>query len=128
MRLLLDTCTFLWIIGRPDRLSQRAKSLFRDPKNATFLSAVSMWEIGVKNRLGKLPLPGEPAVFLPTMRRAHHIAALDLDEAAALEVSDLPLLHNDPFDRMLICQARRLDLTILSPDAAIRSYDVKTDW
>jgi len=128
VKLLLDTCTFLWVIVDPGRLSDHAQHLFCDAANPTFLSVVSGWEIAVKHRLGRLPLPTEPSSFIPAMRRAHGIADLPLDEDAALRVADLPDHHGDPFDRMLICQALYHDLVLLTPDAAITRYDVRVEW
>jgi len=102
LRLLLDTCTFLWIAAGSKELSETAADLFRDPDNEVFLSAVSAWEIAVKHGIGRLPLPGDPARFVPEQRKAHGIADLPLDEAAALLLTHLPALHRDPFDRMLV--------------------------
>ena len=128
LRLLLDTCTFLWIAaGAPD-LSGRAREAFVDPGNEVHLSAVSGWEIAVKHALGRLPLPEPPDRFVPAQRRAHGIGALPLDEGAALFLARLPALHRDPFDRMLVSQAIVGGLTLLTPDEGIRAYAVPTLW
>ena len=76
MRLLLDTCTFLWLVGDAKELSARARDAFADPTNEAFLSAASAWEIAVKHRLGKLPLPSSPDEFVPAQREAHGIELL----------------------------------------------------
>ena len=81
MRLLLDTCTFLWIVGGAPELSARARQAFADPGNEVYLSAASAWEIAVKHRLGRLPLPETPDRFVPRARDAHGIDRLDIDEA-----------------------------------------------
>lgn len=128
MRLLLDTCTFLWIVAGSDRLSERARELFVDPANDVLLSAVSAWEIAVKHDLGRLPLPDAPYRWLPAMREAHGIWSLPLDEEAVLLLPRLPTPHRDPFDRMLVCQAMHGGLTILTPDEAIADYPVATTW
>lgn len=128
MRLLLDTCTFLWIAaGAPD-LSPAAREAFEDPENEVFLSAVSAWEIALKHALGRLPLPSDPALFVPEQRRGQGIGELPLDERAALLLPRLPALHRDPFDRILVCQALAGGLTILTPDGDIRGYAVPTLW
>lgn len=128
MRLLLDTCSFLWIVGGTKDLSRRARELVVDPENEVYLSAASAWEIAVKHRLGRLPLP-EPAYdFVPRQRLAHGIEWLDIDEAAALHVAKLPDLHHDPFDRMLVAQALVGGLVLLTPDAAIQQYPARTLW
>ena len=128
MNLLLDTCTFLWIAADAEDLSKNVRELFLDRENDVYLSAVSVWEISVKNALGKLPLPTSPDMFVPDQRERHGIAALPLDEIAALQLPKLPALHQDPFDRMLICQAIAAGLVILTPDEQIVRYPVRCVW
>jgi PIN domain nuclease of toxin-antitoxin system len=128
MKLLLDTCTFLWIVTGDASLSAPARKLFSDPANEVFLSSVSAWEIAVKHSLGKLPLPRPPSVLVPAERQRHQIEPLALDEAAALFSAKLPELHKDPFDRMLVCQAMVGGLTLLTPDSLITQYPVATIW
>src|ERR1700679_2714379 len=114
MRILLDTCEFLWLVAGDTRISPSVISAVRDPQNEVFLSAVSFWEISLKHGLGKLPLPQPPAQFVPLQREKHLIAPLALDEAAVAQWSGLPRLHRDPFDRMLVCQAKAHGLTLAS--------------
>jgi PIN domain nuclease of toxin-antitoxin system len=128
VKILLDTCTFLWIILEAEALSERARELHADPTNEVYLSAVSAWEIAVKFALGRLPLPDDPVRFIPEQRASHGILPLALRETACLHLPRLPLLHGDPFDRMLICQAIADSLTILTPDKAIGQYPIRTDW
>jgi len=128
LRILLDTCTFLWIISADPTLSAHARELFADPLNEVFLSSVSSWEIVVKYNLGRLPLPEPPESFIPRQRRLHQIDSLPLEEEAALHLTKLPDYHKDPFDRMLVSQALVHGLTILTPDQAIRNYQARTSW
>jgi PIN domain nuclease of toxin-antitoxin system len=128
MKILLDTCTFLWLIQDPDKLSQTARSLFSDPHNEVYLSPISNWEILVKHQLGCLVLPNNPGDFLIEQRKAHHIEALPFDESAISYLMRLPTHHQDPFDRMLICQAIAHNLTILSPDDKIKQYPITSTW
>ena len=128
MKLLLDTCAFLWIAGDASALSKRARELFRGADNEVYLSAASAWEIAVKHTLGRLPLPEPPARFVREMREAHGIAPLAIDEDSALHVSRLPALHRDPFDRMLVSQAIVHGLTILTPDPILMDYPARTIW
>ena len=128
MRLLLDTSTFLWVISDAPDLSARARELFVDPGNEVYLSAVSAWEIAVKYALGRLPLPEPPERFVPIQRQQHGIDPLPLDEEVALHLARLPLLHKDPFDRMLVCQAIVHGLVILTPDKLVNQYPVRTMW
>jgi PIN domain nuclease of toxin-antitoxin system len=128
LRILLDTCTFLWVVSGDAAISGRARRLVADRSHECFLSAVSAWEIAVKNAIGRLPLPAAADRFVPAERERHGIAPLPLDELSALQLPRLPLLHRDPFDRMLVCQALAGGLTILTPDEQIRRYPVLTDW
>ncbi len=128
MKVLLDTCTFLWIMLGSPQLSQSARRIFSHPGNVVYLSAISSWEIALKNSMGKLPLPGRAADFVAEQRRLRGIETLPLDEEASLYIPLLPKLHNDPFDRMLICQSIVHGLTILTPDQMIAQYPVRTAW
>ena len=128
MRMLLDTCAFLWIITNAPELSNHARELFRDPANEVFLSSVSAWEISIKHVLGRLPLPEPPERLIPEQREKHGIQTLPLEEGATLHLARLPLLHKDPFDRMLICQAIIHGLAILTPDTLISQYAVQSIW
>ena len=126
--LLLDTVTFLWLLSDSPRLSEKTRGAFRDPDNEVYLSSVSSWEIAVKNRLGKLPLPQPAEIFVPEMRETLLVESLPLDEASTLQLCKLPDLHRDPFDRMLVCQAIEHGLTIMTPDEQIRQYPVRCLW
>ncbi len=128
MRVLLDTVTFLWAVSAAPELSDEASELFEDPDNEIYLSSVSTWEIAIKHMLRKLPLPEPPAKFIPTQRKHHGIDSLALDEEATLYLTRLPVLHRDPFDRMLVCQAVVQNLVILTPDELINQYPVRTIW
>ena len=128
MKILLDTCTFLWIITDSEDLSQTARDLFSDPGNDVYLSAVSTWEISVKFKLGKLLLPEHPDQFIPLQRSKHLVESLSLDEESTLQLQRLPELHKDPFDRMLVCQAIVHGLIILTPDQLIRQYPIRVKW
>ena len=128
MRILLDTCTFLWYcLDSPD-LSTYAKDLIVSPQNQPCLSAVSSWEISVKFNLKKLNLPEAPEKYIPRIRQAHRIQTLSLNEEATLYLAKLPNHHRDPFDRMLVCQSIVSGIPILTPDSAIAQYPIKTIW
>jgi PIN domain nuclease of toxin-antitoxin system len=128
MKLLVDTCTFLWIATESPRLSKTAAAIFLDRNNERYLSAASAWEIGIKYTAGRLPLPQRPDIFVPTLRDASGIASLEIDEESALHESRLPRLHADPFDRMLVAQAVVHGMTILTPDPEIEQYGVRVLW
>ena len=128
MRLLLDSCTFLWIVADDQNLSATARAIFRDPANEAFLSVVSAWEIAVKNALGNLSLPEPADSYVPAFRKKELIEPLPLTEDMVLQVVRLPAIHRDPFDRLLICQAIAEGMAILTPDQRIRQYPVRTIW
>src|ERR1044071_7985284 len=124
MRLLLDTHIFLWYISGDGRLPTAMRDAIRDPGNEAYLSVVSVWEAIIKHQLGRLPLPQPPETYLPEQRRRHLIASLDVDEESVTRLAGLPLLHRDPFDRLLICQAMRHGLTMATVDTTIQTYPV----
>ncbi len=128
MKLLLDTCSFLWIGEGSAKLSKTASEAFLDSQNERYLSAASVWEICIKYSSGKLPLPAHPQFYVAQLRERVGIDPLPIDEESALQVAKLPNLHNDPFDRILVAQSIVHGLTILSPDPAITSYPARTLW
>ncbi len=130
MKLLLDTCSFIWLATAPHQLSRGMRALYENPENEVYLSAASAWEIAIKHRSGKLRLAGDmpPGEFVPEARRRHGIEALPLREEDGFVLGKLPPIHNDPFDRMLICQAIANQMTLLTPDPLITQYPVLTRW
>jgi len=128
VKILLDTCAFLWLASDAKELSDQAKILFQNTDNAVYLSSVSVWEIVVKNKLGKLPLPDTPEQFINEQCEKHFIDNITLDNQSIFHLTELPIYHRDPFDRMLICQAIEHDLTLLTSDELITQYPVKTAW
>ena len=101
-----------------------------DPTNEVFFSAASAWEIRLKHAIGKLPLPNEltPAQFVPEARRRHAVEPLPVSEFDTFELTRLPPLYSDPFDRMLICQAIANQMAIVTPDRLISQYPVSVRW
>jgi PIN domain nuclease of toxin-antitoxin system len=112
------------------RLSRVARDLITDPDNQVLVSAATAWEIGVKHALGRLPLPEglTPASFIPEARARHGLDPLPIDEGDTFELTRLPPLHQDPFDRMLICQAIARQAVIVTPDPLIGQYTVAVRW
>jgi len=128
VKLLLDTCTFLWALSGEPPLPARVAVMVQDPDNEVFLSAASSWEIAIKYAAGKLRLPDDPARFVPAMRAERGFTALAVDEEAALHIAKLPMLHGDPFDRLLVAQAIVHGMTILTPDPIVARYPARTMW
>jgi PIN domain nuclease of toxin-antitoxin system len=124
MKVLLDTHVFLWYITADPKLPSAFRAAIQDPANEAYLSVVSVWEAVIKHGLGKLPLPSPPADYLPQQREAHGIASLPVDEGAMPVLANLPLLHRDPFDRLLVAQAFQHGLTLVTVDPAVTVYAV----
>ncbi len=128
MRALLDTLTFLWWNMGDPQLSQRVHEFIADGRNELYFSAASAWEIALKTGRGKLVLPEPPEKYLATRLALHRIQALPIQVSHALRVYELPELHRDPFDRLLVVQSQMENLPIVTSDEHIRSYDVETIW
>ena len=128
MKLLLDTCTFLWLAADDPQLTPAARTTCRSPDNEVYLSALSAWEIAIKHRLGRLPLPEPPARYVPSRRRWLWIEPLAFDDACAAHDALLPAHHRDPFDRGLVSQAILNGMTIVTPDADIARYPAPVLW
>ena len=118
MKLLLDTHIILWWLEDSDKLSREAVKLISSPNNAVIISAVSIWEIRIKEQLGKLDLPKNLLMILEQQRFEH----LPITFKDADEISRLPVIHSDPFDRMLIAQAITSKLTIVTHDKVFSKY------
>ena len=128
MRLLLDTCTFLWLTADSPQLSETARTHCREPSNEVYLSSVSAWEIAIKYRLGRLELPERPDRYVASRRRRLQLQSLAFHEDSAAHDVLLPDHHRDPFDRALVSQAILNGLTIVTPDAAIARYPAPILW
>ena len=128
MTLLVDTCTFLWLVSDDQRLPLRARTECRAPANSVYLSALSAWEITIKHRLGRLPLPESPEAFVASRRRWLRIEPLPFDERDAAHDARLPPHHRDPFDRGLVSQAILRGLTIVTNDPWISRYPAPVLW
>jgi len=128
MRYLLDTGVWLWSLMAPERIREEARLILADGTREAFLSAASSFEISLKWALGKLPLPEPPARYIPDRMAALGIEPMPVTHAHALDVSELPRYHTDPFDRLLISQARVENMVILTADRAFRLYPVKILW
>lgn len=128
MKYLLDTHTFLWWILHDQQLSDQIKELISNPDNQIFLSAASGWEIAIKSGIGRLTIPRPVGGFISEHMSENSINNLSITMSHALQVSELPNHHRDPFDRILISQAQIENLPILSVDPLIRKYDVEVIW
>jgi PIN domain nuclease of toxin-antitoxin system len=125
MRVLLDTHCWLWMVAAPDRFTPEARERLESPKTDLYLSSASVWEIVIKHALGRLHLPTRPAEYLPSRVVATRTTPLPVEHGHALRVGELPPLHRDPFDRMLVAQAQVEGLPILTADPQLAAYDVE---
>jgi PIN domain nuclease of toxin-antitoxin system len=125
MPYLLDTSVFLSAVIAPEHLGRRARQLLSEQSEVFFLSAASSWEISIKYSLGKLHLPELPARWVPAAMRRLGVRPLDIVHRHALSVGDLPAHHQDPFDRVLIAQAKAEELVVLTTDRVFQKYGVR---
>lgn len=122
MKLLLDTHIILWAAGQPDRLSDTTRRMLLDSGNALFFSAASLWEIVIKRNLGRDDFKVDP-FRLRKLLVINGYSELAVTTEHVLRVDTLPLLHKDPFDRILIAQARSEGMVLLTVDAAVIQYN-----
>ena len=122
MRILLDTHIFLWLIDDDKRLSDRYRQIIHNLDNEIYLSVVSIWECVIKYQIGKLYFSDSPEIYLPQQRKKHLIKTLTVDENSIAQLTKLPLLHKDPFDRLIMAQALQHDLIIMTKDKSILAY------
>lgn len=120
MNVLLDTHVLLWVFSRDSRLSPDAADVIRDGRNVVYVSAATACEIAIKKALGKL---SAPSTYIEGLER-YRFTSLDITAEHALAVEALPPYHRDPFDRMLVAQARAESLTLVTNDRRLREYDV----
>ncbi len=130
MNLLLDTCTFLWLITADSALSAVARAAIQHPAHVVYVSAASLWEVLIKHRLGRLELHVAVSLeqHLVAQRERHGLDLLPITEEAVTQLPKLPPIHRDPFDRILIGQAIAHGLVVWTPDRAIQQYPVRTVW
>ncbi len=126
--LLLDTHAYLWFVFDDPRLSEPAATAIADPEIEPVLSVASLWEITIKRQLGKLDLGMEFSRFLRLYVEQRRVTVLPLELAHLREYDQLPLLHRDPFDRLLVAQAKVLGSRIVTVDPSFRSYDLEVIW
>jgi PIN domain nuclease of toxin-antitoxin system len=128
MKLLLDTHAFIWWDSAPDEMSERASTLCRDPANELILSVASLWEMQVKAQLGKLTLRKPLRFLVEEQREANGLQLLSIQPEHTFALDSLPLLHKDPFDRIIVAQAKVEGLRLLSHDSIIHEYPVVVEW
>ena len=128
MKLLLDTHTFIWWDSEPSKLSPQALALCQDRTNTILFSAASAWEMQIKSQLGKLKLALPLAQMVESQSQANGIQVLAITLSHVLALENLPTYHKDPFDRLLIAQAKAEDAVLVSGDPVFQKYPVQVLW
>ena len=124
MSILIDTHVFLWAAGIEKRLSPSARKLLEDSDQPVFFSAASAWEITIKWAKGRLDLPAPPAQMIDNTLSTAGLSQLSVSIKDAVAVAELPMHHKDPFDRLLVAQARTNGLRLMTADPILEKYDV----
>ncbi len=128
MTLLLDTHTLLWFLTNDSSLSSRARGAIEDSANVAHVSAASLWEVAIKCTLGKLKLPAPYAEVFPSQLETNGFALLPIAPAHCAALLTLPFHHRDPFDRMLLAQAKAEGMTLVTDDGQFGPYSVPLLW
>lgn len=125
---LLDTGVFLLAFSAPEKLNRKVLEVLDEKKNDLYLSAASSWEIAIKYGLGKLKLVEPPSAYIPRRLASQNIRPLNITHVHGLTAGELPLHHQDPFDRMLIAQAVSERLVLITTDHLLSKYQVEILW
>jgi PIN domain nuclease of toxin-antitoxin system len=128
MTLLLDTHTLLWFLTNDSSLSARARAAIEDPANVSHVSAASLWEVAIKFALGKLKLPAPYADIFPGQLELNGFVLLPITPTHCATLLGLPFHHRDPFDRLLLAQAKAEGMTLVTDDGQFGPYGVPLIW
>ena len=128
MKYLLDTAAFLWSVDAQARLNTRAREILENPEAELFLSTVVSWEIMIKVARGRLTLARSVSETLNLAVAKFNMHALPITHAHSLALAELPLIHNDPFDRMLVAQARCENQVLVTADETLKQYPLEILW
>lgn len=128
VNLLLDTCKFVWLAAEPQKLSETASAAIDEGKKNILLSDVSIWEICVKWRSGKLRLPSPPRIWIEEQRTQWRLGLLSIESKHLYGTTELEMIHQDPYDRMLVAQSIAEGMRVVSPDRNIAQYPLAVVW
>ncbi len=128
MKLLLDSCTLIWLASEPARLSATVTSAINDASATLHVSHASLWEISLKHNAGKLALPETPRSWWTTQVNRWGLVELPLTAESLHRGCELPPHHKDPFDRVILAQAEIMGLTVVSPDGEFTPYGIPLLW
>lgn len=128
MKLLLDTHVFLWWVSDAPELSETVRAAISDPANACYLSLASCWEMAIKSSIGKLKLKKPVERFVSEQMQQNGFLLLNIELRHVAKVEALPFHHRDPFDRLLITQAKNERMTLVTADSALSTYGIRCLW
>lgn len=123
MRYLIDTHILIWLMLEPKKLSTRATAILKNINNTLYISKISLWEIAIKTKIGKLDIKIEFKEIFNILKK-HDLILMSLENEHIIQTLNLPMHHRDPFDRMLIAQAQIENLTIITNDGSFVKYEV----
>ena len=128
MNLLLDSHVFLWLMNEPERVPGQVLTMCENAENTLYLSVASVWELQIKHALGKLTMRQPLKVILDEQQQSNGMEILPIKLSHLWRLADLPRIHNDPFDRLLIAQAVVEDMHLISADRVFSDYPVRLVW
>ena len=128
MNYLIDTHVFLWWMASPEKLSEKVLTYLNNNDNNIYLSPASSWEIMIKFQLKKLELHTSPEKYIPSRMSIYNIKELPITHAHTLYIDKLPLIHRDPFDRIILSQSKVEKIPLITKDATIKKYSGKFIW
>lgn len=128
MNFLLDTSTFLWFVTNDNTLSAGTRTLLESPRNGIYVSVASLWEIAIKCNLGKLDIALPFSHFIDRGLAGNRLRLLDIKISHLKRIAELPLIHRDPFDRLIIVQSLEEGLPVITNDVTFDDYAVQRIW
>ena len=128
MSYLLDTHTFLWMAGDPLSLSEKVREIVEEKNNHLYLSAASAWEIAMLQQLKRLELPDVAHRFIAEALQQLNVLPIPIGFTTTISAATLPFIHRDPFDRIIIAEALKEKMAVLTKDDLFKSYGVTTVW
>jgi len=128
MKYLLDAQALLWFINGDKRLPGKYRDIFAKSSNQIFISLVTIWEIGIKNAIGKLSIKGNLQEFVKKEIEGYNFYYMDIRLNHIIEATSLPMHHRDPFDRLLIAQSRLENIPVISSDLSFDKYGITRIW
>ena len=128
MDILLDTQVILWSISGDSRLSSSARTVFLDPTNNLYFSIAGYWEIAIKISIGKLALADQWSTIIDKEMRSNFIKFLPITQEHCNGLVELPFHHRDPFDRVIVAQAKTEQMALLSADSQLKKYEIEVIW